>query len=788
MGRLKIFFKIWLSGIFMVFQLHSIHLFAQSTSSITGKVVEAKNNRPVPFSTICILEMVDTVPQQITGTISDDNGNFTIDHIQNGKYNLQVSSVGYKKANRTLEISSSNVIDAGTFYLQDSTLLIAETVIVADRVKGKSETDKTIYFINKKLLSATGNSPDLLRHIPGVQVDLKQNISLDGNPNILLFVEGKERDKSYISQLNPSQIDRIEVSNTPPSNYDGNVSGVINIILKKEKKSGVSGHVFSEIPTSKSVVYSFPTYSLNYNYNKINLYTSYNGEINYEDIDEITNRKVFENTPVIDISSIQRVRQKNLSHKFHFGIDYHLTDKDIFNYYGFYNHYSYEQDGNLVVKATGSANNDWAAQKQETDKNRNIFNSIFYKHVFNDEGREIAVDLSNAYIRSENNVNYNDNSGDGSVIHTNTENPKQTATSLKIDFTTPFKEKFKLNTGVKVKIQDMDDSTSDKFCYKEQIYAMYGALNYKNPEFDFNIGLRVENAKTELNSNQNRSLHSFLPYAAFRYKANEYSNLNLSFRRSVERPSVYLLNQYTYTDDPYTIRKGNPYLRPEIKNRLQLEYAIRFKSNYISSRLFYETTTDAINNLTYLNDSNLFVTQAQNLGSIHQYGLQVLGALKMGMLTINPSFRLYNQSTFGNSLMRQHGRENKNNLVFESGISSILSFKNDFALSVIFQYATAKENIQDNAYCDALYFISLDKTFKKNLKVGIVSALPLTENFIYQGAEINAPNFSSTYEGNLKLPTIPLMFRVSYQFGTGKIRANIKREKENVDTRPKQGF
>ncbi len=788
MKNLKIFFKSWSLGLLLALQLNSINLFAQNTSTITGQVFEAKNNEPLPFATICLIDISDTVSQQMRGIISDDNGNFTIDQIQNGKYNLQVSSIGFKKASKTFKISSSEVIDAGTFSLKDSSLLIAETVITADRIKGKSETDKTIYYINNNILSATGNSPDILRHIPGVQVDLKQNISIDGNPNILLFVDGKERDKSYISQLNPSQIDKIEVINTPPLNYDGSASGVINIVLKKEKITGVSGHIFSEIPTSKSVVYLFPTFSLNYNYNKINLYTSYNGEINYEDIDEITNRKIFENTSITDISAVQQVRQKNLSHKFHYGIDYHLSDKDILNYYGSFNQYSYEQDGNVVVKATGDISKNWEAQKQETDLNRNIFNSLYYKHLFNDNGREIAVDISNAYIRSENLVAYNHNSGDGSVIHTNTENPKQIATSMKIDFSTPFYEKFKLNTGAKVKIQDMDDSTSDGFSYNEQIYALYGALKYQKPNFDFNIGLRVENAKTEINKSQNKSFNSFLPYAAFHYKVNEHNDLYLSFRSSVNRPSVYLLNQYSYTDNPYSIRKGNPLLKPEMKNRLQLEHTTRFKSNYISSRLFYETRTDAINNLTYLNESNLFETQVQNLGSMHQYGLQLTGALKMGMLTISPSFRLYNQSIFGNSLAKQYGIENRNNLVFESDISGILSFKNDFALSVIFQYETAKENIQDNIYAEALYFISLDKTFKNNLKVGIVSALPFAKSFTYQGSEIRAPDFSSSYAGNLKLPTIPLMFRISYQFGTGMRRANIKREKENIDTRPKQGF
>jgi len=267
-----------------------------------------------------------------------------------------------------------------------------------------------------------------------------------------------------------------------------------------------------------------------------------------------------------------------------------------------------------------------------------------------------------------------------------------------------------------------------------------------------------------------------------------YNDLDLSYRRSVNRPSVYMLNPYSYIDDPYTIRKGNPLLRSEFHNHIQLEYSTRFKSNYIAAQLFYETKSDAINNFTFLKDSNLFVTQVLNLGDIHQYGLKLTGALKFGILSINPSFRIYKQSTYGNNTANQYGIENKANMVFESGISSILSFKKDFNLSVIFQYATPKENIQDNAYCGAIYFISLDKTFKKNLKIGIVSALPLSKTVVYQGSNIKATDFTSEYTGNLKLPTVPLMFRVNYKFNIGKNRNTVNREKEIVDTRTKQGF
>lgn len=758
----------------------SASIWSQNLSIITGTIVEGKSNEPIPFATICLLRNSNNKSILITGTVSDNKGDFSINQVANGDYQLKVTSIGYKMQN--LEISVPTIKNVGTVALQDSSYSIIEAVVVADRIKAKSETDKTIYYVNQKMLSATGNAPDLLRHIPGVQVDLKQNISVEGQSNIMLFVDGKERDKSYISQLVPSRIDKVEVLTTPPANYDGNASGVINIVLKKEKESGLSGNTFSEIPVSTDVVYMFPTYSLNYNYNKINLYTSYNGEINFEDIEEKTTRQITGNNPITTISSLESVRQKNLSHKFHYGVDYHFSAKDVVNFYGFYNQYSYEQDGDVNVKATGNA--DWEAYKEETDKNRNIFNSLYYKHLFDNEEKTLTIDLSHAIINSKNQVVFENSS----ESQTNTENPKQNTTMVKADFKMPINEKIKWSTGIKIKMRDMQDDNSDGFNYDKQVYAIYGALIYKNSNFDLNIGLRAEQSETQLNRNQNNSSFSLLPYVAFHYKLGKQNHLNLSLRRSVNRPTVYQLNPYFYVANPYFILKGNPLLNPEFHNRLILEYATRFKSNYMSAQLFYETESNAINNFTSLNKRNLFVSQLQNLGDIHQYGLQLKGALKFGILSINPSLRVYHQSTFGNDFAKHHAVENKDNWVFESGISSVLSLKRDFALSFIFQYATAKENIQDNTYFNPLYFISLDKTIQKNLKIGIVSALPFAKSFVYQGADIKAPNFTSEYTGNLKLPVVPLMFRLSYRFNTGKNRKILNREKEQVDTRQKQGF
>ncbi len=590
-------------GYLLFLYFTTINLYAQNQSLIIGKIIEENSKQPVPYATVLLKKTKSTQSQLTSGTISNNDGSFSIPGVQKGEYILKITAIGYNHLTKNLVILSPKTYDLGTIFIHDSTQFISEALVIGERIKGKSEGDKTIFFMNKNILQTSGNAPDLLRHIPGVQVDLKQNISIDGSQNILLFVNGKEHDKSYISQLNPSSIDKIEILNSPPSNYDGNISGVINIILKKEKNIGFSGHVYSEIPTSRSVVYSFPNCGFNYNFNKINIYSSYNGEINYENIDETTERVILKSSSAMHISSIQQVRQKNISHKLHYGIDYYLTQNDILNFYGFFNPYSYQQDGDVIVEAKKTAKQQiWDTQKEETDKNKNIFNSIYYNHQFKDKGGKLSIDISNAYLYSDNTVYYIDNTDEKSST-INTESPRQTTSCFKIDYTKSLSKKFKFNAGCKIKIQDMHNKTTNDFNYNEQIYALYVAINHKKENIDFKIGLRGENTETELYNSYNSSTLSFLPYSTFHYKLNSKQNIQLSFRRSLYRPSVYSLNPYTYTDDPYTIRKGNPMLKPEFQDKLTLEHSILFHSNFFSSRLFYERRTNCINNLTILNDS-----------------------------------------------------------------------------------------------------------------------------------------------------------------------------------------
>ena len=760
--------------------------FAQNKTSISGKIVDV-NNLPVPFASVVLFADSESASSSEVGTMSNADGLFSLGPVQPGKFRIIVSSVGFKPASEIVEVMNNNVTDAGKIVLRDSTIFIDEAVVVGERIRGKSESDKTVFYVNKKIIDVAGTGTDVLKYIPGIQVDLKQNISLEGSTSILFYVNGIERSKSYVSQLSPAQIDKVEVINTPPSGYDSNITGVINIILKKDKNAGVGGHVHVELPTSGSEVFLFPAMSLMYGFKKLNLFTSYNGEINYENIDECVYRSSWNDDDITYISSVQSVRQRNLFNQFHYGLDYFLNDKNQLNYYGFYNPFSYEQNGDVVVNVSGLETDEWNAQRKEKDRNTGFFNSLYYKHAFDQRGGELAFDFSHFYLDASNTTSFiSDEATEGSYF--NKQNPKQNAFSAKTDFTLPFGNKFTLNSGVKARIQKMEDKNSAEFSYSERIFAAYAAFNYKQNEISVNGGLRMEDSKAEIKNGTEKNILSVLPYFTCGFKLNSKQNLKLAFNRTLNRPSVYQLNSFTSTDNPWSVTIGNPSLKPEFFTNVSLEHTVQLKSDFFSTKLFYKRVNDVMNNLTTVDASGVFKTQLQNLGAIRQIGAQFLATLKAGSLTLNPVIRIYNMKTFGNNVALEAGVKNRSQLVFEPALSSVLTLKNELAFSAIIQYSTPKINIQDNSYCGVLYFISVDKTFKNNIKVGALSSLPFTGNFVYRASEIKETDITSRYEGHLKLSAVPLWIRISYQFSAGAKRERIEREKEEIDQQLKNGF
>lgn len=761
-------------------------LSAQAYSSITGQLVNSNNEQAVEFANILLYEASDS--KLIEGRISDSIGKFTFNRIKAGNYRLTISLIGYEPFSSEIEIGKGVNYDAGVLFLKETVTQLNEVVVTGERSKSKAEKDKTVYFMTKKIAGASATGLDALKFVPGIQIDLRQNISLEGNKNILILVDGKERDKNYVSQLKADQIDKMEVISAPSSKYDGNVDGVINIVLKRPDKTGINGQINLEIPTTKEFIFIHPSYDLNLNFKKITLYTSCNSEIINANQHEYVYRNFTGDRGYSEVHSDQYVKQKYWSYRFHYGLDYFINPKNNISFYAYYNPFSQVYNG--TASATDFKTENWQANRINTNNDHAAFYSIYYKLILDDKGSEISAEVSDYHLKTENiNVYKSKEEGNSTGIITNVFKPVQNYVSAKLDGNYFLMKGMNLSFGAKTKLQNMSDDNAGEFKYGENITGLYSFLEYSRKKFDMNIGLRLENSISELTNEFQFKLFSILPGGYINFKISEGQSLKFSASRSVERPNIYQLDPTVSIHDPYTVQSGNPALTPGIKTFTFIEYSRKFKTNYFSSRLFFNKNSNCISYATFLNDTLAFETGIYNLGVLHQYGLQLSGTFKIGkLITIVPYFRIFNQNGVTNDQAKQFAIENFSQVAFESNVSALFTFKRDINLMLNYQYSSPKRNMQVISFSDALYIIKLEKNFSDKYKVGISSGLPFTKTFTYQGSEIKNSVFNSTYIGDIDVPGFFVWFNFTYRFESGMQNEKINKNREVDDVPLRKGI
>jgi hypothetical protein len=758
---------------------------AQEYSSVSGKLENQVSMEAVSYANVSLFRLEDS--KLTDAGFSDTTGHFYFSGIPEGNYRLQVNIIGYEEYKKEIVIHSKDNYDAGVIYLKENTYNPGETVVTAERVKGRSEKDKTTYFITAKMTEVSTNGLEVVKLIPGIRVDLRKNISLEGSDNILLLVDGKERDNNFVSQIRADMIDKVEIMSTPPAKYEATVTGVVNVILKKDEKSGTSGQINLEIPASGSL-YLHPDYNLSFVYSKLSLFTSYNGELIHFDQQENLDRRITKTDGVIEAGTKQQLEQRLWSHRFHYGFDYSPGKNFQVSVYGYYNPYSQKYEGKAEV--TGNlTDTTWMASRASANISRSAFNSVFFKKKFDEKGSTLELDLSNYIFSGKNSDTYipiSDGNETGSLR--NESHPEMKATTFKTDLNIAAGENSNLSAGIRLRSQQMEDAKASGFDYTEKTFAAYSSVGVNRAGYEWTLGFRVEKSLSELKNSFSRSYLSLLPSATLNLKLKQDMSLKIAVSRTISRPNLYQLNPYVSFDDPYTMHSGNPLLSPEIRTSAFIEYNRKIGSNFLSTRLFYNRNSDVISNLTRINETPVFETTIFNSGTIHQSGIQLSGTFKAGgMFNFIPYLRLYDNYCEANHLAESYFVKNRNQLVYEPGVSAIAAFKHDINLSMSFQYSSPRNSIQWKSFGDALYFISLEKTFKKSFKASIVSGLPLTKCFIYQGSEASGPEFNSRYEGVVLVRNFMLSFKLNYQFRYGRTGEKINQRGDDAEV-PAKGI
>ena len=762
-------------------------LNAQQTIIVTALVSEAETNEPIPFVNAVVYNY--SGEQFVGGTAGNAAGeiNLTINNGHSNSYLMQLSALGYESIKIYIEPDEYFHAHLGTINLQPGIFQIEGIEVVGERVRATSGSESIIFNVNKNMQHASLTGVDILKLVPGLQVDLRQNISLNGSSNILILVNGIERDQQYVQQLRATQIDKIEIMNTPPARYDATVTGVVNIVLKSEPDSGVEGQVVAEIPTRASEVYLFPTYSLNYGKGRLNLYTSYNGELSYFNVEERVQRKIFNNEGTNEIMTVQNNKQQYWSHRFHYGLDFYLNSRNQFNVYANYNPFSNEHSGNTYMRTTTN-NTVWEADKNDSDLHSSSFYSLYYKHLFSgNAGHELSVDGSFYRLNGESHTIYTNN--ETGNIHENISKPQQNMSSLRADYNLPISQDLFLSAGMQTKTRMLNDEHNVDFAYINRIMSAYGTFKFSASGFDAQSALRYENSLMGETDGQYKQSGFFLPNFTANYKYSQRGNLNFTYRRALSYPQLHQLNNAVAMSDPYSIEIGNPGLETETIDQMRLEYSRRFSTSFASASVFYNNYQNAIRRFTHINESGIFETRHNNMGNIRQYGMQFAGSISISSkMGISPYFKFFGVQSSPGNFDSGNLLSSRNSVAYEAGFSAYAVLGRGFMATAILQYASPVFQAQAFEYMGPLYFLSLEKSFAQNLKASLVCAVPFAGSVVYQASLIENEQFYSHSEGRIMMSEVPIWFRLSYNFSAGAKRNKIDREKEKVDPVNRRGF
>jgi len=759
-------------------------LSAEGKQKMHGHVIDQMDNSPIAFATVSLHNPSDT--SLITGTTSNQKGYFEISNVKMGKYLLRISFIGYASYILKVDLNERRSHDLGIFSLRQENFQMKETLIMGERTKAQSTNRGTIFYMNRKIYNASNSGVDILKHLPGVQVGLMQNLSLEGSSSIIILVDGKECDFQYVSQLSAKQIDKVEIIRNPGAKYDAHITGVINVTLKKEEV-GMSGHIFSEIPTNAQEIFLDPIFGLNYTNGKLNLYTSYSGKLRYFDNTEENIKILSSDLGLRTFHSALDLRQKNWKHQIHMGADYHLDSRNQFSLYAFICPENQSFEGSSEMEFNTGELLNLKETSDRLEKNDYILThySMYYKHLFIKPGKEISFDLNCFRL-----------SGEKSILYENKENsslngvkPLNQFFGFRMDYTSPIGLKLNMDAGWKSQLRKMEDRYSADFNYQEDIHAAYLSFTYANKKWKASVGFRSEYSYTGVIPGEKKEEFSLLPNVLLGLHVSKKQNLQLNYRNSLIRPHIYQLSPITTQIDPISLKRGNSDLIPAHHHHFSLNHSVSLGKNYISTQVYHVLSKNMIQDYAFVNQNQLLEYNIGNLAERKEYGLKISATLSLHKsIGITPYVKGYKRYDSPNRLAEQLEIENKDSFGYELGCSSRMNITDDLTASAIFQYNSASYDLQNKRFSDAIYIVAFNQSFKSGLKVGISSAIPLKKDFTHAGVRSIGKDYYSNTEGQIHVSTFFIRFQASYQFKWGKQRAKIERQNLKIQELPGKSF
>lgn len=583
---------------------------------LTGIVIDQETEQPLEYATITLKNQ--RRPEMLQGGITDVNGRFSLE-VFPGKFDIKTEYISFKAAKNEGVIIRSNT-DLGTIRLEMETSSLDEVELVAEKTTVEIRLDKRIYNVGKDITVRGGSVSDVLDNVPSVSVDVEGVISLRGNDNVRILINGKPSGLVGLSgpeglrQIPAESIEKVEVVTSPSARYDAaGTAGILNIILKKNTLEGFNGSIIVNGGIPKNYRGSA---SLNWRTKKINFFSTTTLSDSQSNGGGLFNSEFFNNSNPSSFSNEKRDYDRNRKNLFvNLGAEYNIDENTSLTLSGFLrdsNRNSLVFTSIETITSTGTFNSDRFEDEIELDKTKQF--TANYTKKFDDKGHELVAEFQ--YEES--------NENEDSDIMSSTPEEVSTMESQKrvlyqVDYVWPVDKKTQFEIGYRgnfktqkndyqVNIEEnnvfvLNTDLSNVLVYTENVNAAYSQFGKKINQFSYLLGLRIEHSNIIIdqqttNEKVEKNYLDWFPTFNLSYELTEKKSITLGFSRRIRRPRGWSLNPFPSRSSITFFRQGNPDLDPTYSNALDLGYLKRWEKFTFNGSVYFQKSTQNIERIT----------------------------------------------------------------------------------------------------------------------------------------------------------------------------------------------
>ncbi|WP_370476272.1 outer membrane beta-barrel protein [Tamlana flava] len=735
--------------------------------TVTGKVVDAETKEPLEYATIAFFNKEKN--KIIEGGITNVNGEFSIP-ITSGLYDVTIEYISYKK----ITLSNKNLNqdeNLGIISLEINLEALDEVEVIAERTTVEIKLDKKIYNIGKDLTTAGGTVSDALNNVPSVSVDIEGGISLRGNENVRILINGKPSamagfgDTSVLSQLPAEAIERVEVITSPSARYDAEgTAGILNIILRQKETLGFNGSLNLTLGNPDNAGVSA---NINYRTEKYNLFSNLGFRYFSSPRNSFSDTEYFNADVDFDrIIEDEDVERLNRNYNASLGMEYFLSKKTSLTGTFFYR-YGEDRDTGINFSDrynSGSFDEQTRRIEKQNEDGNNYQFALNYITKFDNEGHELTADIQIESGSEEQFTDYNED-----YIFTNktapepfqieyiTQNEDEKEYLFQVDYVKPIGENSRFEAGYRGNFEnsvtnylleqenldtgnlEVNDALSNIFDYSENVNAFYTQYGTKFGEFSFLLGLRLENTQlkgkidSRLTSAELEAFYGFpiktdfnnnylglFPTVNLIYNLSGNSDdseesITLGYNRRINRPRGWFINPFPSRSSRTRVFQGNPNLSPVFASAFDLGYLKRWDKLTLTTSVYYQYETDSFERIeentgAQTSDGiDIIRTIPVNLSTNKRTGTE-LGLLynPNKWLRLNSSFNFFQFNTEGEFNGKDYGAKNTSWFArFSSKVT--LPSKIDWQTNVF--YRAARQSAQG----ENQGIFSLDLAFSKEI-------------------------------------------------------------------------